>query len=35
MNVKRRQKKNQVITVNIFEQQEMLEKFEAIKTSII
>ncbi len=34
MNVKGRKKKNQVVTVNIFEQQEMLAKMESIKKNL-
>ncbi len=34
MNVKGTKKKNQVVTANIFEQQELLKKAEAIKESL-
>ncbi len=34
MNVKGRKKKNQAITVNIFERQEIIAKAEAIKSNL-
>ena len=34
MNIKGTKKKNQVVTVNIFEQQEIIAKAEAIKTEL-